>query len=225
MGFVKFSRVFRFIGLFLGLNILVSGLALVFMDQIPGFKDQIIEAISATEGGAETVEQMLAMYVMYGWGLTIVGGFLVVFGIICFIVFGVKKDDLEASSYSSSSYNSNYVSSSSYSYSSSNSSNRDKSYIAKEAEEYLRVDVVDGVVSREWPDWLDDYEIHFIPPRNARESQYDFIILVNLMVYAEEDKTLEHARMMKKQIKEAMYEDNFNPRLGDYNFDLVVEFK
>ena len=114
MGFVKFARVFRFIGLFLGLNVLAIGLLLLAMNS--GFFKEALE--QTAESNNMTVEELMRAYAGQAWLFTIAGAGLMVFGIICFIVYGANKYKLEY--YSSSSYSGNY--SSSYTSSSSNSS-------------------------------------------------------------------------------------------------------
>ena len=117
MGFVKFARVFRFIGLFLGLNILAAGLLLMALNN-EIFK-KLLEETAAASG--TTVEELVKGYYGQGIVIAIAGGALVVFGIICFIVYGANKHKLDrstSSSYSSSSKsyaNSNVSSKASYS--------------------------------------------------------------------------------------------------------------
>ena len=112
MGFVKFARVFRFIGLFLGLNVLAVGLLLLAMNN--GFFKEALE--QTAESNNMTVEELMQAYAGQAWLFTIAGAGLMVFGIICFIVYGANKYKLDYSS--SSNYSSNYNSS----YSSSGSS-------------------------------------------------------------------------------------------------------
>ena len=111
MGFVKFARVFRFIGFFVGLSILAIGLLLIFAEQIVS-PEILAQSASSNE---MTVETLIQTWKTEGYGLAFVGGALMLFGIVCFIVFGVKKNDLygysESSSYSSNTYSSyNYAS-------------------------------------------------------------------------------------------------------------------
>jgi len=124
MGFVKFARVFRFIGLFLGLNVLAIGLLLLAINN--GFFKEAIE--QTAEANGMTVEELTQAYTGQAWLFTIAGAGLIIFGIICFIVFGVNKYklDYEDSSSYSSGYSGNYSSSSSSrssNYSNSSSSN------------------------------------------------------------------------------------------------------
>lgn len=103
MGFVKFARVFRFIGLFLGLNVLAYGLILMFIDKIPGIEDALAQS---AQGSGYTLEELLQTWKAQGLVIAIAGGVLLVFGIVCFIIYGAKKDMLYESS-ASSNYNSN----------------------------------------------------------------------------------------------------------------------
>lgn len=100
MGFVKFSRVFRFIGLFVGLLVVAYGTLLYFIDVI--YPLEQIEELAAGQG--YTIEALLAEYKKIALYTFIIGGPLIVFGIVCFIVFGVNKNKLY--SRSSSGYNS-----------------------------------------------------------------------------------------------------------------------
>ena len=125
MGFVKFARVFRFIGLFLGLNVLAVGLLLLAMNN--GFFKEALE--QTAESNNMTVEELMQAYAGQAWLFTIVGAGLMIFGIICFIVCGVHKSKSSyagTSSYSEN-YSSNYASSSSNNSSSYSSNSRNAS--------------------------------------------------------------------------------------------------
>ena len=115
MGFVKFSRVFRFIGLFVGLVVVAYGALLYFIDVI--YPLEQIEELAAGQG--YTIEALLAEYKKIALYTFIIGGPLIVFGIICFIVFGVNKNKLY--SRSSSGYNSSPSQTTSYRSSTSDS--------------------------------------------------------------------------------------------------------
>ena len=118
MGFIKFARVFRFIGLFLGLNILAIGLLLLAVNN--GVFKEALE--QTAEANNMSIEELAQAYAGQAWLFTIVGAGLMVFGIVCFIVYGANKYklDYDSSSSYSGSYSDNYASSSNSSYSSSN---------------------------------------------------------------------------------------------------------
>ena len=138
MGFVKFARVFRFIGLFLGLNVLAYGLILMFIDKIPGIEDTLAQS---AQGTGYTLEELLQTWKAQGLVIAIAGGALLVFGIVCFIIYGANKDKLyetsSPSNYSKSddNYDYNYDNGNSNASSSSNvvsnSSSKISSYKAK----------------------------------------------------------------------------------------------
>ena len=105
MGFVKFARVFRFIGLFVGLNILLAGLLLMNIDKIPNIQEA---AAQSAQGTGYTIEELFKLWAQEGLVMVIIGGVLMMFGIVCFIVFGVNKGKLESGHSSSSDYSSNH---------------------------------------------------------------------------------------------------------------------
>ena len=105
MGFVKFARVFRFIGLFVGLNILLAGLLLMNIDKIPNIQES---AAQSAQGTGYTIEELFKLWAQEGLVMVIIGGALMLFGVICFIVFGVNKGKLESGHSSSSDYSSNH---------------------------------------------------------------------------------------------------------------------
>ena len=147
MGFVKFSRVFRFIGLFVGLVVVAYGALLYFIDVI--YPVEKLEELAAGQG--YTIEALLAEYKNIAIYTFVGGGALIVFGIICFIVFGVRRSELYSGSSYSSSYSQPSSSSSSSRTASSTTTNSnsliqyyDKEYrsffekVAEEAVENLR---------------------------------------------------------------------------------------
>lgn len=121
MGFIKFSRVFRFLGLFLGLYIALNGVVIFFYAHTLMEETQLGELLLEQIPGS-TMEDLVKYTQLTGIIILFIGGAMVLLGIICFIVFGVNKYKYYSDSYNSSKSSTRYVSSSSRNYSSSSSS-------------------------------------------------------------------------------------------------------
>ena len=214
MGFVKFARVFRFIGLFLGVNVLAYGLLLLNMDKFPSLQETIAQS---AQGTGYTIEELIQTWKAQGLVIAIVGGVLMVFGIICFIIFGVNKWKLESSS-SNSNYN-NYQSSYSPSSESKSAYINGSAINLSKWNKYLPVY---EETARWWfsnsPDAL-NYKVEMVAPKN---SNNDYAVYFTFWYNDDLYTTDSNLEYIKEQIVERINSESH--RLGG-KAELYIEVK